>query len=281
MKRFVFWMLTFGMFSLPMFVGCGKGPAPDNGEAAAKNEVSDDGAKGEDQVKYSEQDYRKFVEGLASPNRAIVCVSPFNHYVRIPPEYEWESQKKVEVCRKILFDHCEEALPALIDGCIDSRYSMTSFWGEYVCSLSVGSVCQEIVASHIETFRKSISFFDPPEWHRYNFISPMYQDNGRERNDEKKKLIDKWWSERKKKSLRELQLEAFDWAIEKRNKELSRAPSNDRLSEDLQRLGVARDALRSSNKCLPTLRMARAVCSPNEFGTNKFEIAPWSEENEE
>ena len=222
--------------------------------------------------------YRELVKGLVSPNRPIKCDSlSLNRTISIPPNYDWNAQRRIEKNRQILFDHCEEALPSLIEGCTDSRYSLVSKWSEdddfYVWS--VGRVCLEILSRHVEAFRHEMRFPDPHRWHQYNFVpipnGPM--------SEAKKKTMQEWWRQRKGMSLRELQLEAFDWAIEKRKQEPKRGPhpQNKRNSDDeLNRLVSARDKLRQGHKPLPDGVMWVSLLSPPEGYT----LVPWTEKGE-
>ena len=85
-------------------------------------------------------------------------------------------------------------------------------------------------------------------------------------------------------SLRELQLAAFDWAIEKRKKELKQelddhrngtAEIKEAASKELNGLVSARDNLRRSHKCLPGGMMWKSLLSP----PNGFIILPWNEKS--
>lgn len=213
----------------------------------------------------TEPNYRELVEGLVSPNRPIRCT---NHprTISIPPDYDWKAQRQIERNRRILFDHCEEALPFLIEGCSDARYSLMSKWSEDndFYAWSVGKVCREIIWRHVEAFRKHMRF-SVSRWHQYNFV-PRSEDQ-------------EWWRGRKDMSLRDLQLAAFDWAIEKRQAELKRSSHADDKDEgvgELRRLVTARDELRRSENCLPSGVMWQSLLSPPEGYT----VVPWTEKGE-
>ncbi len=214
--------------------------------------------------------YHKLVEGLVSPNRPIKCNNN-DRTISIPPNYDWKAQEQIEKNRQILFDHCEEALPFLIEGCTDARYSLISKYSEDddFYSWSVGRVCSEIISRHIEAFREHIRF-SIPRWHQYNFV-PI--PNGAMTE---KKEIQEWWRGRKGMSLQELQLAAFDWAVEKRKNELkesSNAEEKKEASEEIKSLVSARDKLGRSNKCLPGGVMWQSLLSPPKGYT----IVPWTE----
>jgi hypothetical protein len=231
---------------------------------AQQAEVKDKGTK---------PDYRMLVAGLVSPNRPIKCNSS-NRTISIPPNYDWKAQEQIEKNRRMLFDDCEEALPFLIDGCTDARYSLVSKWSEDddFYSWSVGRVCSEIISRHVEVFRNHIRFRGPRDWHQYNFV-PMPRWIMAEKDKEK---IQEWWRGRKDMSLHDLQLAAFDWAIEKRQRELRRL-SNEGKEEMLDDKGLvsARDNLKQSNKSLSGGVMWRSLLSP----PRGYTVVPWNEKS--
>jgi hypothetical protein len=79
--------------------------------------------------KIAKLNYRELVKGLISPNKPI-RIRNDPPTISIPPTYDWKAQERVEKNRAVLFDHCEEALPFLIEGCADARYSLVSKWSE-------------------------------------------------------------------------------------------------------------------------------------------------------
>ena len=223
--------------------------------------------------------FRKFVEGLVSPNRPIRCRE---EEISIPPNYDWKAQERVETNRQILFDHCEEALPFLIEGCTDARYSLTSRWIDDVYSWSVGQICLEIIAHHVEVFREDMSFSGPRHWHEYEFVPQLGYAIGKDVTDKQKKAIQEWWRGHKGKSIRDLQIEAFDWAIEKRKEERKRLSNGDQdsyqagdesgASDDIKQLIAARDKLKRSRTYLPPQKMRPSILSPEGYT-----VVPWTE----
>ena len=216
--------------------------------------------------------YRELVAGLVSPNRPIKCDSR-NQTISIPPDYDWKAQERIERNRKILFEHCAEALPFLIEGCTDSRYSLISKWSEDedYYSWSVGQVCSEIIARHVEVFRDHIRF-TLPRWHQYSFV-PRPHGNMTKKD---KKEIQEWWRGRKGMSLQELQLAGFDWAIEKRKKELAGsadAESKKEGSDELKSLVSARDKLKQSRTYVPPGVMWQSLLAP----PSGYTVVPWTE----
>ena len=218
--------------------------------------------------KGKELNYRELVKGLVSPNKPI-RIRNYPRTISIPPNYDWKAQERIEKTRAILFDHCEEALPFLIEGCTDARYSLMSKWSEdpdYE-AWSVGRVCSEIISRHVEVFRKQMEF-GLMRWHRYNFV-PEGKD---------KKEIQEWWRTRKNMSLRELQLAAFDWAIEKRKHEF-KGQSDSEEKGELKALVTARDKLRHSSKPLPDGAMWKSLVAPPKDYLG-YKVVPWTEKGE-
>ncbi len=238
------------------------------------------------EVKEKGLGYRKLVEGLASPNRAIRCDYDEDRAIlSIPPHYDWKAQEQIDKNRTLLFDHCEDALPFLIEGCTDSRYSMTvTEERPDAYSRSVGVICSEVNASYVEVFRKDMRFNGPLQWHQYDFIPrlgwnqynlvPGIHTATGSRPAYGKKEIQDFWRVHAGKSLRGLQLEAFDCAIEKRKGEKERLSQGKRdvyalpeswLSRDIESLVAAREKLAKSDKCLPPRRMSSSVLSPKGY----------------
>lgn len=226
--------------------------------------------------KGKELNYRELVEGLVSPNRAIRCDAQAET-MSIPPNFDWKAQERIEKNRAILFEHCEEALAFLIEGCTDTRFSLVSQWSEdpdYE-AWSVGRVCSEIIQRHVEVFRDQMGF-SQERWHEYSFV-PMPH-GGKD-----KKEIEEWWRTRKGMSLRELQLAAFDWAIEKRKEERKgwsrgkhewEIQEEKKAADEIKHLIAARDKLRRSRKALPDGVMWKSLVAP------KYKIVPWTEKGE-
>ena len=231
------------------------------------------------EAKDKELDYRKLVEGLVSPNTPIKCENRGDTVLSIPPHYNWKAQERIEEKRRVLFDHCEKALPFLIEGCTDARYSLTAPWQEGdAYSSCVGAICLEIIALHVEVFREQIRFSDPQHWHQYNFVPQLHSAIGKAVTDGRKKEIQDWWRERKHKSLYQLQIEAFDWAIEKRKEELKQLSDNrsrSEASDEIKSLVGEREKLNRSDKCLPPHHMWPSILS-----TKHYTVAPWNEKDQ-
>jgi hypothetical protein len=186
-------------------------------------------------------DYRELVKGLVSPNKLIEVYDEDS--LRFPRNYDSVAQERIEKNRRVLYKHCAEALPFLIEASTDARYALTWKSDSYAESMCVGEVCLEIVRSHLELYRA----YMPSTWRKdrsfeYSFV-PRIGGTGKQVTEEEKKIVQQWWQERKGKTLIELQVEAFDWSIKKRSRE-------EGGKEEVDRLIAIRDKLKKERKCL-------------------------------
>jgi hypothetical protein len=199
-------------------------------------------------------DYRNLVKGLVSPNKPCECAIDGNE-VQFPHGYDAAAQDRIEKNRRTLYEHCDDALPALIEGCTDSRYSMTWRSDDYCGNMCVGEVCLEIIAKHLEAYRRYMSLGTKAEYYGFRFVPRLNGAIGDQVTDARKKEIADCWRGRKGKTLVELQIEAFDWAISKRTEQDkgSRAANGGKsvFSDEIDRTVAARDKIKKEGKCLP------------------------------
>jgi hypothetical protein len=223
--------------------------------------------------KGKELDYRKLVAGLVSPNKPI-RIRNYPPTISIPPKFDWKAQERIEKNRAALYDHCEEALPFLIEGCTDTRFSLVSKWSEDedYYTWSVGRVCSEIIQRHVEVFRDQMRF-SLKRWHQYNFVPTPHA-----LTEKENKEIEEWWRGRKSMSLVELQVAAFDWAIEKRKHEF-KGGADDEEKGELKALVAARDKLRQSSKPLSDGVMWKSLVAPPKDYLG-YKVVPWTEKGE-
>ncbi len=190
--------------------------------------------------------YRELVQALVSPNKPCDCKID-RAKVQFPRRYDAAAQDRIEKARQTLYEHCEDALPALIDGSTDSHYSMTWMSDSYCGNMCVGEVCLEIVASQLEAYRHYMSLYTKGEYYGYRFVPRLGSAIGDELTDARKKEIEEWWRGRKGKTLAELQIEACDWAIAKR----AANGGKKEFSDEIDHTVAARDKIRKDGKCLP------------------------------
>jgi hypothetical protein len=180
--------------------------------------------------------YRDLIQRLVSPNQEPLTQNRSAGAVKFPEGYDVEAQKRIDVARQSLRDDFERALPFLIDALKDDRYSMTIDWGEGdACyNYSVGGICGNVIASQLEVYRNRMGFSGPRHWHQYSYPTTK-----------------EWFETRKNRNLAELQVEAIDWAMERRKNE----GKGEAVVKDLAELQKLRDAIAVTRKPAPPLRM--------------------------
>lgn len=199
--------------------------------------------RGDDETKGdAKRDYRALVAELASPNSEPTTSYRGGGHVHFPRRYNVKAQRRIDEVRHILRDNIEASLPFLVAALNDERYSLTINWadGDAYYNRSVGSICKNVIASHLEIYRDKIGFSGPQHWNKYNY--PISKE---------------WWARRKDKSLAELQVEAIDWAIELRKVDDMEART-DRATE-LAELEKLRDEIKSTGKPAKPMPLFRMV----------------------
>jgi hypothetical protein len=154
--------------------------------------------------KNEEKKFSALISQLVSPNQKPETQNGGDSHVKFPRGYDVEAQRRVEAARHDLYDDIEIALPYLVEALDNERYCMTINWGEgdAYYNRSVGSVCRDVITSQLEVYRDIISYSGPREWNNDNY--PVSK---------------KWWQNRKDYTLLQLQVDAIDWAIERRKTE--------------------------------------------------------------
>ena len=117
-----------------------------------------------------EPNYRELVKGLVSPNEPANCRIDSSH-PEYPLNYDKEAQARIEKNEEMLAYHCEEALPFLIEGCTNCRYSLTWQSESYCGNSCVGEVCLGIVRSYLELYREYMtSLKSKTRYYAYSFV---------------------------------------------------------------------------------------------------------------
>jgi hypothetical protein len=197
--------------------------------------------------------YTDLIEQLASPNQKPV---PSHRgvwgSVKFPKGYDIAAQNRIYDTRQLLLDHFEEALPFLVDALDDDRYCMTIDWagGWAYYNFSIGNICYDLIDSHLEAYREVMTFYGPECWRLYNY--PRFSKD--------------WFKARKGRSLVQLQIEAINWAIERRGAERGDCLDDDRMNEvsDLQKL---RDGIARSRRPVRSLGLLHMVTSDKFEGS--------------
>ncbi len=181
--------------------------------------------------------FKALIEQLASTNpEPKTHINGKPHRVHFPAGYDVKTQERVDDARRALDRGIAEALPYLIEGLDDKRYSMTINWGDGdgYYNKTVGDICREIIACNLEVYRKEIAFLGPQHWHQYTFPN----------------VNKEWLSKNRHRTLIQLQLDAIDWAIEQRGKGDGRYFREDRAQEP-EKLKELRNELNASTVPLP------------------------------
>jgi hypothetical protein len=191
--------------------------------------------------------YNELVQTLVSPNEKPVTRNDGGSgHAKFPAGYDVKAQERIEAARQALYDNFEEALPFLVEALDDNRYCMTIDWaeGDAYYNYSVGKVCRDMIASHLEVYRDKISFLGPGDWHRYDYGA----------------INKEWYRDRKRRSLAELQVEAIDWAIKKR--EVDQKPEvGEDFEHEVSEMQKLRGEIAKSGKPAKPRGMQRMITS--------------------
>lgn len=141
------------------------------------------------------------IGALASPNTPPTVGWP--NEPRYPQGFDHAVQKRVLAARQALEEKGAAAFPDLIGRLSDARYSCTASYAAWV-NLTVGNVCGQIVEDQVVSR------------HDFSYKSRMGQD-GRQHGHQSymgaQGGLEKWWSTHSTQSLREMKIEALQWAI--------------------------------------------------------------------
>lgn len=177
----------------------------------------------------------QLIAQLVSPNRDP---NPDGNDINgFPFDYDKDAQANVISAHQKLRDLDKEAFPILIENLADHRYSMT-IATSIPRSFSVGDACYLLIEQQVDvagmryisrkdamgTSHTHEGFFD--QFWRDDFDRHLKRqkrrgvklNNSLHKNDYlqfRQKGLQKWWNEHKDRSLKEMQIEALNWAIER------------------------------------------------------------------
>lgn len=160
---------------------------------------------GADEETVSDEQIAALVSDLVSPNRAPRTGNPRAEY---PAGYDRAAQKRVRQAFMRLRELAPRSFPFLFDHFDDRRYALTEDSGDLEKNYTVGFLCRDILASHLQSdvwgrkeggtsFRGRPS--EPDYLAHYKLFEPEH--------------VRKWWATHKDTSLRELQLEVLEWVL--------------------------------------------------------------------
>ncbi len=191
--------------------------------------------------------YRNLIQQLVSPNEEPMTQNRSSSAVKFPAGYDFAAQQRIDAARHELHDHIEECIPFLIEALEDNRYCMTINWadGDGFYNKSVGSICRNVLETHLEVYRNKMRFSGPQQWHQFTY----------------KQISKEWWDARIGRPLFELQIEAVQWAINRIELERTKIDAQARLDrkkeiEDLRSLCDDIQRNQKATKPRPMHRMA-------------------------
>jgi hypothetical protein len=207
----------------------------------------------------------------SNPPPRIVSNSDGVH-AKFPTNYDWSQQAKSQVAWEQLNDRFAETLPVLVLHVADKEYCITVADGNSGAehNWTVGEVCQFIIVANIEPYRRPHSQGDPYQGFLVSF--------DKESPPQLPRAIQRWWKDRNRKTLQELQSESIEWQssqLESEAKELLLAAatatsvrSEKRLRYLANQIGPARTHLKLMYTELQTegaLRKAISWRIPDEM----------------
>lgn len=166
---------------------------------------------------------KTLVSALASPNEP----PDLNAEVNVPDKYDRAAQQKVLDAWNALLKEGVEAFPALIASAKDKRYSCSYEQPNYRGNLTVGEVCVLIVARQVDAYLDA--------------GGPYYLEP---RSDK----LENWWRKHKHQSLREMQIEDAEWALQaledQAEEKTKRHVGKPRRTEEVEKLEAFVDRLK-------------------------------------
>ncbi len=185
--------------------------------ATALMQVSSSPLGADEKGQKNQQADRKRIESLIaelrSPNKDPNPKS--ERFITFPKDYDFKAQARVEKARKELLDLKKAAFPILIEHLKDKEYSR-SIPTAIIRSQSVGEVCFTIVEEQVDlagTRYKSRKGADGKEYRHQGYFSQYCQGAWYSQDG-----LRNWWKEHESRSLKDMQIEALEWAIERERK---------------------------------------------------------------
>ena len=135
--------------------------------------------------------------------------------IRLPSDYNTHAQDQVEDARKQLIELGKDAFPTLIAHVNDEGYSR-SIETAVLRGQSVGEVCFDIIEDQVDLAGmsyKSRLGSDGQEHGYMGYLDQFFSDGGN-----RQKALNDWWNQHHDQSLKQMQIEALKWAIEREQK---------------------------------------------------------------
>lgn len=144
---------------------------------------------------------------LASKNVPIKVDTTMTLVEELNPEFDWNLQRPVDEAIRSLKKTGRPAFKFLIEN-IDNKSFSRPVLGSIWVNQSVGGVCKAIISSQVDLIpvpdRYSRRGNDGKRHYRFGYFQDAYGGD-----------FKRWWVENQEKSLREMQLSALAWQIDK------------------------------------------------------------------
>jgi hypothetical protein len=191
------------------------------------------------------------VDVIASKNKPTLGQSPL---IKLPPNYDFDEQKRVWAEVNGLFDDAESIWAELVEHLDDQRYSltMTSNVSGRSYEWTVGDICHEIVARNLtQGYYESLK---PKSFDRYRTLrNPTFLNRPE---------VKRWCQERKDKKLQELQVEVCELTV-------IALASDDHLARALS-TEDRKSCVKSINGAAAELRRAKTATLYKGFGPEEY-----------
>ncbi len=133
-------------------------------------------------------------------------------FIGLPEDYDWEAQKEVTDARRKLVALGKDAFPALIDHVDEPAYSL-SFSTAIMRAFSVGEVCFMILKDQVDLGEMNYKFRPGSDGKDHVFKGYFSQFSGGRWYSQDG--LRTWWRGHRQMTLREMQVEALQWRIER------------------------------------------------------------------
>lgn len=156
-----------------------------------------------------EQEVEALIDDLVSKNSDP---NPgFEPFIGFADEYDHEADIPVHQARKKLIEQGKIAFPILIRHVDDPEYCL-AFSTSILRGFSVGRVCFMIIEDQVDIVGMSYKSREGEDGEHHG--CPNYFTQFCDGAWYSQKGLEKWWSEKKDLSLKEMQIEALEWRIE-------------------------------------------------------------------
>jgi hypothetical protein len=235
-----------------------------------------DAPKSQDKSEIDRKAIEALVAQLRSPNKDP-NPKRLPDPVTFPDDFDFQAQERVEAASEKLVGLSTDAFPILIEHLNDKGYSR-SVQGAVLSGRSVRTECFTIIERQVDVAGrpyKSREGSDHKE-HVHRGCFSQFSDDGKAWYTAKG--LQRWWKEHKHQSLREMQIEALQWAIDHEqqigfNYEEDKEDYLYPLQRQLKELKGSNKALGKSEASVPEAPLPRRP-KRNDFPPGYLDPAP-------